>query len=218
MLQGTVRVNDVVMLGPDKQGDFIPTTVKSICRRRLPALEVRGGQTATFALKKVKRTAIRKGMVLVAPALKPVSTFEFEADIIVLHHPTTMTSKYQAMVHCGTVRQTACILHMDADHLRSGDHTSVVFRFMQHPEYMRVGSKIIFRDGRTKAVGTVTKVLPPVSSSETHSAARAHTTATTAGGATSLTPASTAAPLSNRQSRKLFYDALHRTRESAAVA
>lgn len=32
---------------------------------------------------------------------------------MIRHHPTTITTKYQAMVHVGSVRQSAAILHID---------------------------------------------------------------------------------------------------------
>lgn len=44
-----------MLLGPDPLGSFIPIAVKSIHRKRMPVKEVRGGQTASFALKKVGR-------------------------------------------------------------------------------------------------------------------------------------------------------------------
>ena len=53
-LQGVVRLNDVLMLGPDSTGSFQPLPVKSIHRKRMPVREVRAGQTASFSLKKVK--------------------------------------------------------------------------------------------------------------------------------------------------------------------
>jgi hypothetical protein len=34
-------------------------------------------------------------MVLVSPALKPVAVWDFEAEVVVLHHPSTITLKYQ---------------------------------------------------------------------------------------------------------------------------
>eukprot|EP00042_Codosiga_hollandica_P051588 m.636482 g.636482 ORF g.636482 m.636482 type:complete len:627 (+) comp58310_c0_seq9:184-2064(+) len=159
-LQGTIRVNDTLLLGPDQAGRFQSVTIKSIYRRRTPAMEVRGGQTASFALKKIRRKDLRKGMVLVSPALKPQATWEFECELVVLHHPTTITAKYQAMMHCGAVRQNAAIVAMDSEHLRSGDRTSVVFRFIKQPEYLHLGSKIIFREGRAKAVGSISKIFP----------------------------------------------------------
>jgi GTPase len=52
-LKGVIRLNDTLLLGPDALGHFIPIAVKSIHRKRMVVREVRGGQTASFALKKV---------------------------------------------------------------------------------------------------------------------------------------------------------------------
>jgi GTPase len=67
-------------------------------------------------------------MVMVSPLLNPVSCWEFSADIMVLHHPTTIAARYQAMVHCGSIRQTASIITMDAECLRTGDKANVNFK------------------------------------------------------------------------------------------
>ncbi|XP_057699770.1 GTP-binding protein 1-like [Corythoichthys intestinalis] len=162
-LRGRIRLNDTLLLGPDPLGTFIPIAVKSIHRKRMPVKEVRGGQTASFALKKIKRSSIRKGMVMVSPKLMPQATWEFEAEILVLHHPTTISPRYQAMVHCGSIRQTATILTMNKDCLRTGDKAAVHFRFIKTPEYLHCDHKLVFREGRTKAVGTITKLLQSVS-------------------------------------------------------
>ncbi|XP_077397203.1 GTP-binding protein 1 isoform X2 [Festucalex cinctus] len=157
-LRGLIRLNDTMLLGPDPLGSFISIAVKSIHRKRMPVKEVRGGQTASFALKKIKRSTIRKGMVMVSPRLNPQATWEFEAEILVLHHPTTISPRYQAMVHCGSIRQTATILSMNRDCLRTGDKASVHFRFIKTPEYLHCDQRLVFREGRTKAVGTITKI------------------------------------------------------------
>lgn len=34
--------------------------------------------------------------------------------------------------------------------LRTGDRATVQFEFITHPEYMKTGSKILFREGTTK--------------------------------------------------------------------
>jgi len=159
-LKGTIRINDTLLLGPDPLGHFNPIAVKSIHRKRMPVTEVKSGQTASFALKKIKRSQIRKGMVMVSPKLNPKSCWEFEGDIMVLHHPTTIATRYQAMVHCGSIRQTASIIRMSADCLRTGDKARVKFKFVKHPEYLQEGQRLVFREGRTKAVGNVTLVIP----------------------------------------------------------
>ena len=43
---------------------------------------------------------------------------------------------------------------MDMDHpqgvLRTGDRATVVFEFISHPEYVKEGMKLLFREGKTK--------------------------------------------------------------------
>ncbi|KAG8511166.1 GTP-binding protein 1 [Galemys pyrenaicus] len=168
-LRGLIRLNDTLLLGPDPLGNFLPIAVKSIHRKRMPVKEVRGGQTASFALKKIKRSSIRKGMVMVSPRLNPQASWEFEAEILVLHHPTTISPRYQAMVHCGSIRQTATILSMDKDCLRTGDKATVHFRFIKTPEYLHIDQRLVFREGRTKAVGTITKLLQTTNNSPMNS-------------------------------------------------
>lgn len=50
------------------------------------------------------------------------------------------------------VRQTVRITAMDHPQgvLRTGDRATVQFEFISHPEYMTIGSKILFREGTTK--------------------------------------------------------------------
>ena len=52
---------------------------------------------------------------------------------------------------------------MTEDRLRTGDKAIVRFRFIKNPEYLKTGLRMVFREGRTKAVGTVTKLFPHVS-------------------------------------------------------
>jgi GTPase len=160
LLRGMIKLNDTLMMGPDALGHFHPIAIKSIHRKRMPVSEVRSGQTASFALKKIKRSQIRKGMVMVSAKLNPRACWEFHGDIMVLHHPTTIATRYQAMVHCGSIRQTASITEMSAECLRTGDKARVKFRFVKHPEYLQEGQRLVFREGRTKAVGNVTQVIP----------------------------------------------------------
>lgn len=60
-LRGLIKLNDTLLLGPDPLGNFLPIAVKSIHRKRMPVKEVRGGQTASFALKKVSVDFIGQG-------------------------------------------------------------------------------------------------------------------------------------------------------------
>ena len=97
---GLVHVGDSLLLGPDTNGSFVSAQVKSIHRKRVNVPCASAGQSASFALKKIKRASIRKGMVLLGKTLDPKATFEFDAEILVLYHSTTIKEKYQAMLHC----------------------------------------------------------------------------------------------------------------------
>ncbi|KAF6768291.1 GTP-binding protein 1 [Paragonimus kellicotti] len=105
--------------------------------------------------------SVRQGIVLLAPELQPRACVEFLAEVLILHHPTTIWVGYQAMVHAGPVRQTATILALSGhERLRTGDKDLVRFRFIKYPEYLYAGLRLIFREGKTKAVGTVREVFP----------------------------------------------------------
>ncbi|KAI9495855.1 P-loop containing nucleoside triphosphate hydrolase protein [Zychaea mexicana] len=162
MMSGVIHVGDKVLIGPDHSGNFNMTTIKGIHRKRVTVPAARAGQSVTFALKNVRRSAIRKGMVLLRydkDHPPPKCSKRFEAEVLVLYHSTTIKQKYQAMVHCGAVRQTASIVSMEKQLLRTGDRAMVQFEFVKTPEYLTIGSRMIFREGRTKGIGKVTRLL-----------------------------------------------------------
>lgn len=167
---GSIRTGDTLLLGPDSLGNFTPVQIKSCQRKRVNVDFVSAGHSASFALKKVKRSEVRKGMVLVAKEVKPKACYEFDAEVLVLFHSTTISTRYQAMTHCGNVRQTAGIINMDKEVLRTGDRSKVRFRFIKQPEYIKAGTRILFREGRTKGVGKVLKPIPIGSPEELRSA------------------------------------------------
>lgn len=50
---------------------------------------------------------------------------------------------------------------MNKDLMRTGDKGHIKFRFMYRPEYLKPGTTILFREGRTKGLGVVSSVMPP---------------------------------------------------------
>jgi GTPase len=43
-------------------------------------------------------------MILVDKSSNPQSTYDFDAEVIILHHATTIKANYQAVIHCGVIR------------------------------------------------------------------------------------------------------------------
>lgn len=150
-------------MGPDENKQFRLMSIKSIHVNRYPADEAYVGSFACFNIKPTKATEkltrqdFRKGMLLVDPVLKPEPVWEFEAEISILHHSTTIKTGYQAVMHCGVVRQAVNIVKMDKEVLRTGDKGLVLFRFMYNAEYIHEGTTIILREGRTKILGSISR-------------------------------------------------------------
>ncbi|KAK3386233.1 GTP-binding protein 1 [Sordaria brevicollis] len=153
---GIIHAGDEVYLGPDGLGKFMTTAIRSIERKRIGVPAASAGQSASFALKRVKRKDVRKGMVVLAKTESPPKVYrEFVAEVLILSHATTIKTKYQAMLHVGPVSQTAAIIDVDRPFIRTGDRATVAFRFVQRPEYLVPGDRLLFREGRTKGLGIV---------------------------------------------------------------
>jgi len=164
---GTIKPNSTLLLGPDKANVFRQVVVKSIHVNRVSADEAFSGQFACLAIRPLNkkdtlaREDFRKGMIIIDPILKPDPTWEFEAEVIILHHATTIQIGYQSVLHVGVVRQTVTILDMNITPLRTGDKGLVRFRFMYNTEYLKPGSIILLREGRTKICGVISRVFDP---------------------------------------------------------
>lgn len=194
VVSGTLSVGMDVQLGPfDHDGYFIPIRIRSIHIRRVESKYCPAGTTCAISLRVLNntrlsgtdltRTMIRPGMVLLDSSVtKPLASKAFDANVCVLHHPTTIETHYQSVLHCGQIRQTARMELLNAKCLRTGDQATVRFRFLQRPEWIHVGSVVLFREGTTKGTGVVTKVynieeeskLPTTDSSSTSKQRKRH--------------------------------------------
>jgi len=159
---GSVSAGESVLLGPDSNGGWLVTNIKSIHKKRHLVPSAEAGQCVSLALKKIRRAAVRKGMVIVTRTdTPPKAVRRFEGQVLILYHNTTMQKNYQAMLHCGAIRQTVRIIAMDNPNgvLRTGDRATVTFEFISTPEYLKEGMKLLFREGKTKGLGVITKLL-----------------------------------------------------------
>jgi len=158
-LQGELTLGSKAVLGPDEFGKFFPVQFKSFMNKRVPVAKVVAGQAATFALKKIKKNQIRKGMVLADAALQPRACMRFTAEIVILNHHTTIENNYQPVVHCLTVTQSCRVVETGCEGpMRTGDRSRVVFEFMYRPEFLVLGARLILREGRAKGIGKVVSI------------------------------------------------------------
>lgn len=175
--RGCLRVGQTVVVGPDRTGEFIPCVVRSIHVHYTATDVALPGCSAAFAIRpknklKVvmdkKKTFVRKGMSLCDPALEPNSYWEFQAEILVLHHQTTLSVGYAPIIHIGCVVQAAHLTDIRSidDNkpivaLRTGDRAIITCRFMYRPEYIHINDMLLFREGRAKGVGKLVAVTKP---------------------------------------------------------
>lgn len=158
MKSGIIKKGDVLQMGPFNN-KFRNIIVKNIHNNFKEDVEqLCSGHGGSFNIKvinskeTIKRNMIRKGIHILKNA-KLIR--EFYANVLILHHPTTISCGYQPYIHCGNVSQTCQIIEMDKECLRIGEKARVKFRFLYRPEFILVDAKIIFREGRSKGVGRI---------------------------------------------------------------
>ena len=185
MKSGTVKKGDTLYLGPNAEGfirdannviieksktkssensdynNYYKVVVKNIHNNFQENVDVLyAGQSGCFNIKTshkitIKRSMIKKGMRLLSVIN---SVREFDAKIKILHNPSTITKKYQPTINCEGISQSAQIIEMDKEYLRSFDEANVRFKFMYKPEFVECGSLFLFREGLTKGVGKIINV------------------------------------------------------------
>jgi hypothetical protein len=105
-----------------------------------------------------QRFTVNSSQKVHLPLVSPLSHLLTRTTVLILSHATTIKTKYQAMLHVGPVSQTCAIIDIDRSFIRTGDRALVAFRFVQRPEYLAPGDRLLFREGRTKGLGIVKSV------------------------------------------------------------
>lgn len=78
---GIIHAGDQVVVGPDSLGQFTTTTIKTIERKRIQVNACFAGHSGSFALKRVRRKEVRKGMVVLKKMETPPQVYrEFVAE------------------------------------------------------------------------------------------------------------------------------------------
>jgi len=154
--KGCISVNDSLNLGPDVRGKYKQVQIRSIQINGINKKRVEAGKVAAFNIVKHKGFHISKGMVLLDNTLPTIAVWEFQAEIKILYHSTTINIGYEPVINFGSIKQSAKIIKIEKDRsLRTGDKAIVTFKFKYKPEYILSGTKIILRENKTRGVGIV---------------------------------------------------------------
>ncbi|MXR22326.1 GTPBP1 family GTP-binding protein [Halobacterium bonnevillei] len=154
---GTVEAGDELKLGPFPDGEFQTVEVRSIEMHYHRVDRAQAGRIVGIALKGVREADIERGMVLLPGDAEPEPVREFEAEVMVLNHPTRIDAGYEPVVHLETIGEAARFEPEDGQ-LLPGDTGETTVRFKFRPYLVEKGQRFVFREGSSKGVGTVTGV------------------------------------------------------------
>jgi elongation factor 1-alpha len=156
---GEVEAGDELLLGPMQDGSFCEVEVRSIEMHYHRVDEAKAGRIVGIALKGVREADIERGMALLPGDADPSPVQEFEAEVMVLNHPTRIGDGYEPVVHLETVSEAAAF-YPEGGQLLPGDAGKTRVRFKFRSYLVEEGQKFVFREGSSKGVGTVTDTDP----------------------------------------------------------
>jgi elongation factor 1-alpha len=179
-----VKTGDLLNIGPFGS-DFVQVKIRSMHNNNRESVSVledhgRGCLNITFPKKntiQIKKSNIRKGIVLVTQDQVPNICFRFKAAIFIFDKSVSIKPYYSPVINIGTVCQSARVLEDDTfteevvDSVNGGnrvvkkvmgpgDIAAMWFKFRQRPEHVIPGSILTFRSGEIHGVGIVLETLP----------------------------------------------------------
>ena len=157
---GVFKKGQTVFVGPDGGNQFHEGRIFSIEMFKKRIGSVRAGDLFGFDIKDVERHMVRRGQLIVDPDVEHQSSSTFEANIVVTRHPTRISIGYSPVLQSHTIQQTVVLKKIyDAEFLSVGDFARVKLEFVQSPEAIAVGDKIVLREANTRAIGTVVEII-----------------------------------------------------------
>jgi elongation factor 1-alpha len=142
---GRMKVGDKIIAVPAREGKGVVGEVKSIEMHHEQVQVAEPGDNIGFNVRGIGKKDIARGDVIGHPDNPPTVAEEFTAQIVILNHPTVVTTGYTPVFHIHTA-QVACtfieiqkklnpatgeVLEENPDFLRNGDVAIVKLRPVQ---------------------------------------------------------------------------------------
>jgi GTPase len=168
-----IQKGTVAYIGPFQNGKFFRIVFKSLHNDyRFNVDELQPGVRGCVCFsakgedsKYITRRTIHPGMMIRTTLPQNVCQ-RFIAQVRVLHHHTTIKIGFQGVLHSGMIRETVELIGIrsyderDVKSIKSGDEAYVMLRFLKHFNYLEPNQPLIFREGQTRCVGVVVRLLP----------------------------------------------------------
>lgn len=161
--EGTLKTGQKIWIGPDSTGHYKETVAKSMEYKRNKVDSVPPGRLCTICLRNIDSNNLQKGMVILGSKPQLQAIRQFEANIRVKEHSTTICPGYECPLHIDNIRQTVKVvdIYNDSKQLLPKKDGTVLFEFINTPVSISEGTKFVFRENNTKGVGIITKVFIP---------------------------------------------------------
>jgi elongation factor 1-alpha len=158
--EGSVKINDILFLGPFYNGEYIEVRVRSLHYKRIPVETVNSRNFVCLGIKSlsgepIRKRVIKRGMVLTN---NPLSIYNFNCDINILNGTCTINKGYEPVIHIEGIQQCAEITNMNSLVIRSGDSCKLGMKFKIRPVFIKKGDRFIFREGTTRGIGIVNSI------------------------------------------------------------
>jgi len=157
--QGRLKAGSELLLGPYPDGGFKKVKARSIEIHHARVEEAVAGYIVGVAVRGVPHHEIRRGMVLCEEELSPRAAWMFEAEVLVLNNPGRFAPGYEPVIQCHTISQSVKILELDREYLKPGEVGSAVLEFKYSPMLVMPSDRFILREGRTKGIGVIRRIL-----------------------------------------------------------
>ncbi|HMK47455.1 MAG TPA: GTP-binding protein [Methanocella sp.] len=151
--QGEVIPNEQLYLGPMKDDSFAKVRVQSIEMHHYRVNRGAAGDIVGVAIKGVRPSDIGRGMTL--SKKEPVAVREFDAEILILNHPTRIGVGYEPVIHLETICEAIEVVGLESGYMMAGQHGKARIKFKFRSYVVEPGQKFIFREGKSKGVGRV---------------------------------------------------------------
>src|SRR5919107_1961579 len=133
---GVVKANDKIIVMPAG----VTGEVKSIETHHTQMNSAEAGDNIGFNLRGIDKKSIHRGDVIGHPDKPPSVAKEFEAQIIVIHHPTAMAPGYTPVLHAHTAQVAATLSDFVA---KIDPKTGGVLE--EKPKFLKTGDAAIVR-------------------------------------------------------------------------
>ena len=164
MNKGKIKKGDKLLIGP-LYGKFEEITIRTIHNNfRTFTESLESGESGCLCIRPInkkldmRRNKLKKG-VIITNTVKCL-TNRFEGDILILNdHSTTIRPNYQPVLNIKNVMQSAKFIDIPGEAIRGGDRVRVILEFSFRSQYIEEGDIFIFREGKTKGIGRVIKLI-----------------------------------------------------------